>query len=105
MIKGEVISFDRIKGYGFVAPESGGEDVFIHVNDLCGDKNLLSPGCIVEFRTEDGVRGLKASEVTVVQPAAVPAASTGTSTAAATSIRRVALASAAEASSTDPTDP
>jgi len=70
MIKGEVISFDRVKGYGFVAPEAGGEDVFIHVNDLYSDKNLLSAGCIVEFRLEEGDRGPKASEVTVVQPAA-----------------------------------
>jgi len=69
MIKGEVISFDRIKGYGFVAPEAGGEDVFIHVNDLYSDKSLLSPGCIVEFRLEEGDRGPKASEVTVLRPA------------------------------------
>lgn len=70
MIRGEVISFDRVKGYGFVAPEAGGEDVFIHVNDLYSDKSLLSAGCIVEFRLEEGDRGPKASEVTVVQPAA-----------------------------------
>ena len=109
MIKGELISFDRIKGYGFVAPESGGDDVFIHVNDLYGDKNLLSPGAIVEFRPEHGVRGLKASEVTVVRPAAptpTPTASTATSTptspATATSIRRVVLASAPTASAATP---
>jgi len=105
MIKGELISFDRVKGYGFVAPESGGDDVFIHVNDLYGDKNLLSPGAIVEFRPEHGVRGLKASEVTVVRPAAPTstpstATSTPTSPATATSIRRVVLASAPTASVT-----
>jgi cold shock protein len=112
MIKGELISFDRVKGYGFVAPESGGDDVFIHVNDLYGDKNLLSPGAIVEFRPEHGVRGLKASEVTVVRPAAptptpTPTPSTvtatPTSTATATSIRRVVLAAAPTASVAAPT--
>jgi CspA family cold shock protein len=57
---GTVVSFDRIKGYGFVAPDVGGEDVFIHVNDLNdlhGDKALLGPGCLVEFRLEEGDRG------------------------------------------------
>ncbi|HEX4790551.1 MAG TPA: cold shock domain-containing protein [Actinospica sp.] len=68
LIKGRVVSFDRIKGYGFVAPDTGGEDVFIHVNDLYSDKSLLAPGSIVEFRLEEGDRGPKASAVTVLQP-------------------------------------
>jgi cold shock CspA family protein len=68
LIRGKVVSFDRIKGYGFVAPETGGEDVFIHVNDLYSDKSLLAPGSIVEFRLEEGERGPKASAVTVLQP-------------------------------------
>lgn len=70
LIRGKVVSFDRVKGYGFVAPESGGEDVFIHVNDLYSDKELLSSGSVVEFRLEEGDRGPKASAVTVVQPVA-----------------------------------
>ena len=69
MTRGKVISFDRVKGYGFVAPDTGGEDVFIHVNDLYSDKTQLTQGCIVEFRIDEGDRGPKASEVTVVQPA------------------------------------
>jgi cold shock CspA family protein len=68
LIRGRVVSFDRIKGYGFVAPDTGGEDVFIHVNDLHSEKSLLAPGSIVEFRLEEGERGPKASAVTVLQP-------------------------------------
>ena len=74
LITGRVISFDRIKGYGFVAPETGGEDVFIHVNDLYGDKNLLTAGSTVEFRLEEGERGPKAAAITVVQPGEAPPA-------------------------------
>ncbi|GAA2044450.1 cold shock domain-containing protein [Catenulispora yoronensis] len=66
-VRGTVVSFDRIKGYGFVAAETGGEDVFLHVNDLLDDKNLLGPGSIVDFEIEDGDRGPKASQVSVVK--------------------------------------
>ncbi|PXY20715.1 cold-shock protein [Prauserella muralis] len=66
MVTGKVIRFDESKGYGFVAPDAGGEDVFVHVNDLDFDKRLLTPGALVEFEVEDGDRGLKASRVRMV---------------------------------------
>jgi CspA family cold shock protein len=59
--KGKVVRFDEFRGYGFVAPDAGGEDVFIHVNDLDFDKRLIEPGALVEFDVEDGDRGPKAS--------------------------------------------
>lgn len=67
-VRGTVVSFDRVKGYGFVAADSGGEDVFLHVNDLLDDKNLLSQGSVVEFVVEEGDRGPKASAVSILQP-------------------------------------
>jgi cold shock protein len=67
MVSGKVVRFDEVRGYGFVAPESGGEDVFIHVNDLTFDKRLLGPGTVVEFTVEDGERGPKASHVRMVE--------------------------------------
>ncbi|TNC28987.1 cold-shock protein [Amycolatopsis alkalitolerans] len=69
MVTGKVVRFDEIRGYGFVAPENGGEDVFVHVNDLDVDKRLIAPGAIVEFTMEDGERGPKASNVRVVRNA------------------------------------
>ncbi|RMB78617.1 cold shock domain-containing protein [Rhodococcus sp. SBT000017] len=63
---GKVIRFDEFKGYGFVAPDEGGEDVFIHVNDLDFDKRLLAPGVRVEYVAVDGDRGLKATQVQII---------------------------------------
>ncbi|MDQ0380079.1 cold-shock protein [Amycolatopsis thermophila] len=67
MVRGKVVRFDEMRGYGFVAPEGGGEDVFMHVNDLDVDKRLITPGVVVEFTVEDGDRGLKASGIRLVR--------------------------------------
>lgn len=66
MVAGKVVRFDEIRGYGFVAPDTGGDDVFLHVNDLQFDKRLLGPGALVEFDVEEGDRGLKASHVRMI---------------------------------------
>ncbi|MER7015101.1 cold shock domain-containing protein [Saccharopolyspora sp. NPDC000359] len=73
MVTGKVVRFDEIRGYGFVAPEVGGEDVFIHVNDLTFDKRLVAPGVVVEFDLEESDRGPKASNVRIVRHAAAQA--------------------------------
>ena len=72
VLQGEVIRFDQVKGYGFVAPKDGGADVFLHVNDLLDDKHLMRPGAVVEFVLESGERGPKASSVHLVSPARAP---------------------------------
>jgi CspA family cold shock protein len=69
VVRGKVVRFDELRGYGFVAPEGGGEDVFMHVNDLDVDKRLITPGVVVEFTVEDGERGLKASGIRLVRQA------------------------------------
>jgi cold shock CspA family protein len=79
VVQGRVIRYDEVRGYGFVAPDEGGDDVFLHVNDLEFDKRKLVVGAVVEFDTEEGDRGPKASQVTLVstpvaQPQAVPVA-------------------------------
>jgi cold shock protein len=66
VVTGKVVRFDEIRGYGFVAPDVGAEDVFLHVNDLLFDKQLLNPGMRVQFVAEEGERGLKASHVQII---------------------------------------
>jgi cold shock protein len=63
MATGRVIRFDEIKGYGFIAPNDGGEDVFVHANDL---SERVRTGHHVEFRVVEGDRGLKAYDVRVI---------------------------------------
>nr|WSW66696.1 cold shock domain-containing protein [Streptomyces sp. NBC_00995] len=63
MVIGRVVRFDSAKGYGFIAPDHGGDDVFLHVNDLRMAEEALRPGLMVEFEIEEGDRGLKASSV------------------------------------------
>ncbi|MFF4363756.1 cold-shock protein [Streptomyces sp. NPDC001604] len=67
MTVGQVIRFDGTRGYGFIAPEHGGEDVFLHVNDLLIPESSVRSGLAVEFEVEDGDRGLKASRVRLAQ--------------------------------------
>nr|WP_269328670.1 cold shock domain-containing protein [Kineosporia babensis] len=59
--------FDEIRGYGFIAPDSGGEDVFLHANALLAEKHQYHPGVPVEFDVIEGERGLKATAVRVIK--------------------------------------
>ncbi|MFJ1549498.1 cold-shock protein [Streptomyces sp. NPDC088246] len=63
MVSGRVVRFDGARGYGFISPDHGGEDVFLHVNDMLIPESYVHTGTAVEFEIEDGDRGLKASSV------------------------------------------
>ncbi|MEU5552980.1 MULTISPECIES: cold-shock protein [unclassified Micromonospora] len=82
MAVGRVVRFDEVKGYGFIAPEEGGEDVFVHANDLMEGKQAITPGTRVEFQIKEGERGLKGYDVRVVaserRPLAAPVATADT---------------------------
>jgi cold shock protein len=60
LITGRVLQFDHARGYGFVAADDGGEDVFLHASVFDGDSDELTPGTKMEFKVMAGDRGRKA---------------------------------------------
>ena len=62
-VTGKVVRFDDVRGYGFIAPDLGGEDVFLHANDLDMDREWIRAGARVSFEVEDGPRGQFATGV------------------------------------------
>jgi CspA family cold shock protein len=61
-----VLQFDQARGYGFVAAEDGGADVFLHASVFDGDADLLAPGAKVEFKIMAGDRGRKAFDARLI---------------------------------------
>jgi cold shock protein len=67
MAQGIVKWFDNKKGYGFIAQDGGGQDVFVHFSTIQGDGfKTLKEGDRVEFEVGPSDKGLKASVVTLM---------------------------------------
>ncbi|MBL1077128.1 cold shock domain-containing protein [Nocardia sp. 2] len=64
------MSFDSSRGFGFIRPEDGGPDVFVHVNDIGLDEDELRQGRVFEFDVTEGDRGPKAINLALVGPVA-----------------------------------
>jgi cold shock protein len=60
MATGKVLQFDHDRGYGFLAADDGGEDLFLHASAFNGDPTELFPGVSLEFQVMSGDRGRKA---------------------------------------------
>jgi cold shock protein len=64
MQTGIVKFFNTAKGFGFITPDGGGKDVFVHANDLAGA--VLQEGAKVQFEVVDGKKGPQASGVKIL---------------------------------------
>lgn len=65
MTTGTVKWFNEAKGFGFITPEDGGKDVFVHFSAIQGEGfKSLAEGQSVTFNVEDGPKGPQATNVT-----------------------------------------
>jgi cold shock protein len=56
--------FNDSKGYGFIAPEDGGKDLFVHHSSISGDGfKTLAEGAKVEYESRQGDKGPEATNV------------------------------------------
>lgn len=68
MAIGTVKWFDNSKGFGFIEPQDGGEDVFVHHSAIQGSGfKTLTEGQQVSYETERGPKGLAAVNVQTEQ--------------------------------------
>ena len=66
MATGTVKWFNESKGFGFIAQDNGGDDVFVHFRAISGEGfKTLSEGQKVSFDVEKGPKGLQAANVVV----------------------------------------
>ncbi|MFA5667902.1 MAG: cold-shock protein [Balneolaceae bacterium] len=66
---GKVKWFDEQKGFGFITPESGNKDVFVHRNNIenLGFDEGIKDGEDVEFKISETDKGLSAVDVYVLE--------------------------------------
>jgi CspA family cold shock protein len=67
MATGTVKWFNDTKGYGFITPDGGGKDLFVHFSAIGGDGfKSLPEGSKVEFEAAEGKKGPEAKNVQLV---------------------------------------
>ena len=63
MTNGTVKFFNNVRGFGFIAPDDGGEDVFVHKSGLVDE---ITEGDKVSYDVEESEKGLNAINVKVI---------------------------------------
>ena len=67
MATGTVKWFNDTKGFGFISPDDGGDDLFAHFSEIQADGfKTLQDGQKVSFEVTQGKKGLQAANIKVV---------------------------------------
>lgn len=64
--KGTIKFFNSQKGFGFITPDDGGKELFVHTSNIQGDSRTLREGQKVEFEEAPGRKGPEATEVNLL---------------------------------------
>ncbi len=64
-MKGTVKFFNRMKNFGFITPDEGDEDLFVHASDI--ESGSLGEDDRVEFESEQGDKGPRAVKVKKIE--------------------------------------
>jgi CspA family cold shock protein len=65
MAKGIVKFFNYDKGYGFITPDDGGKDLFVHISGVLNGE--LSDGAKVKFNVAESQKGPNAVDVEIIE--------------------------------------
>lgn len=63
MASGTVKWFNEKKGFGFIVPSGGGEDIFLHRSNIQTESRSVAEGQKVQYETAPGKKGLQAVDV------------------------------------------